>query len=91
MGMVWMGMVGVWMGGCMDGCRDEDGVVVCNSQTMQPGFLLFINPFTATACKISRLKSAHSNLQNSTLSGPTINLFSVLCEQYFNRNPFMPK
>ena len=38
-----------------------------------------INPFTATACKISGLKSIRTSLQNSTLPGPITNLFSILC------------
>ena len=38
-----------------------------------------LNPFTATGCKISGLKSAGTSLQNSTFSGPIATLFSVVC------------
>ena len=38
-----------------------------------------VNPFTATGCRISGLKSARTSLQNSTFSGPIANLFSIVC------------
>ena len=41
--------------------------------------ILPVNPFTAPACKISRVKDAQTRLKNSIVSGLTTNLFSVLC------------
>ena len=40
---------------------------------------IIMNPFTARACTISGLKSVLTSLQNSTVSGPITDLFSVLC------------
>ena len=36
-------------------------------------FIIFFNPFTATSCKVSGLKSAHS-----IVDGPITNLLSML-------------
>ena len=44
-----------------------------------------INPFTASACKISGLKDAQVHLKNSIFSGPITSTFNVM---RFDENPF---
>ena len=41
--------------------------------------LVVINPFTAQACKVSGLKSAHTHLQTVYFPGPITHLPSLLC------------
>ena len=46
---------------------------------MGKGRAMILNPFTAPACKISRLKYTRTCLYNSKFSGPLTHPFSVLC------------
>ena len=56
-------------------CREELGCCLQGQGHSKGSF----NPFTAPACKISRLKGARTCLKNSIVSGLTANLFSALC------------
>ena len=47
---------------------------------------LWFNPFTAPACKISRLKDAWWCLKSNIFSGPVTHLLSLLCVS--TKNPF---